>query len=599
LYLLPTLIVGLGLAYFNFVRYGNLGETGYTQEMVFKGPWIGGFGLLFSPGNGLFLYAPVMLLLFFGLRPAWRRLSHSYFFLLTSICLFYWLFYGSWFAWGGTWGWGPRFFLPILPLLMLFVAEPLEWLLATGRDKSSQLTFNVSGFTFRISTGVVYRLSWLGVAVLTLLSLIINLLGIAVDFNEHFLRLGRNDNFIFNWAAFPPLGHWRILQEGLLDIIWLRSGPGGLVIAWPVLRPALILFVLAGLGLFIAYRRIPIFRKLPTHHVSRITHHTSRLTHHPLSLLLVTILTTILTYQVMLGTANVALAGEQARADSPVLERLATSAEPGDVLLVPMLPFGDVQEISAHIIAYVDRPLPTYAWVESEPRAIQPGEREHLWQVIQAEADQVWLFERWLTQDASLSLTAAHLSRTAFPVQEQWFEQSGKLTLYALPDTAQPVQSTLLNVPFQGGLTLVDFAIWGDTVAPGDILKVRLTWQVPEMDQLTGEGVPKDLPVGGLAGFVHLLAETGQVAQQDRLLLDLQHIEQSLLRPGQTISQGYGLLVPDFTLPGSYALITGLYLPPSGQRLYRADGSPDDFLYLTNVVVQSYQGVVLRGQVDS
>jgi hypothetical protein len=119
------------------------------------------------------------------------------------------------------------------------------------------------------------------------------------------------------------------------------------------------------------------------------------------------------------------------------------------------------------------------------------------------------------------------------------------------------MQSILLNVPFQGGLTLVDFAIWGDTVAPGDILKVRLTWQVPEMDQLTGEGVPKDLPVGGLAGFVHLLAETGQVAQHDRLLLDLQHIEQSPLRPGQTISQGYGLLV-----------------------------SPDDFLYLTNVVVQ-------------
>ncbi len=288
----------------------------------------------------------------------------------------------------------------------------------------------------------------------------------------------------------------------------------------------------------------------------------------------------------MLGTAEVALASEQAQADSPVLEMLATSAEPGDVLLVPMLPFGDVQEISAHIMAYVDRPLPTYAWVESEPRAIRPDEREHLCQVIQSEADQVWLFERWLSQDAPLSLTATQLTRTAFPVQEQWFEQSGKLTLYALPDAAQPVQSIPLDVSFQGGLTLVDFAMWGDAVAPGDILKVRLTWQVTAAGQLTGESVLQALPVGGIVGFVHLLAETGPVAQHDRLLLDLQHLEQSPLRPGQTIAQGYGLPVPPDTVPGSYALITGLYLPSSGQRLYRADGSPDDFLYLTNVIVE-------------
>ena len=127
IYALPTLLVALGLVGFNFARFGSLTETGYTQELLFRAPWVGGFGLLFSPGRGLFIFSPVMLLLFFGLRPAWRRLPRAYFWLIGAMCLFYWLFYGSWFAWGGTWGWGPRFLLPILPLLMLFVAEPLAW----------------------------------------------------------------------------------------------------------------------------------------------------------------------------------------------------------------------------------------------------------------------------------------------------------------------------------------------------------------------------------------------------------------------------------------------------------------------------------------
>jgi hypothetical protein len=38
--------------------------------------------------------------------------------------------------------------------------------------------------------------------------------------------------------------------------------------------------------------------------------------------------------------------------------------------------------------------------------------------------------------------------------------------------------------------------------------------------------------------------------------------------------------------PGSYPLIVGLYDSATGQRLHRADSSPDDFLYLTNIKVK-------------
>jgi hypothetical protein len=241
IYLTPTVVLGLALLAFNLSRYGSLSETGYTQELRFIPPWIGSFGLLLSPGRGLFIYAPVTLLLFFGLRPARHRLSPPYFWLVATLCLFYWLFYGSWFAWGGTWGWGPRFLLPILPLLMLFVAEPIEWTIRRTPRLTPHAIRNTSGVSW----------AWAGIGLLLLLSLIVNILGIAVDFNEHFARLNRNDNFVFNWADFPPLAHWRILQEGVLDLIWLRPGPTGITIEWSILTPALILFglALAGLGL--------------------------------------------------------------------------------------------------------------------------------------------------------------------------------------------------------------------------------------------------------------------------------------------------------------------------------------------------------------
>jgi hypothetical protein len=538
----------LGLLYFNAIRFGSAGETGYNREILFHKPWEGSFGLLFSPSTGLFIYAPLTLLLFGGIWPAWRRLPRLYFGLITALVVFYWIFYGSWFSWGSTWVWGPRFMLHGLPLLMLFVAEALAW----GSDQARRLWAR--------------PFIWAGAAVLTVTGFIINFLGVVVDLNEHFLRLGRNDNFVFNWEAFPPLGHWRILQEGLVDIIWLQPSPTGLTLIWPILAPALILFSLALIGLLASYP--PLSPPRPTHYALRITFYV--------------LLPLALVYWQMLGTASIALANPQAQADQPLLDLLAASAQPQDSLLVAMPPFGDVQEISTHLMAYLDRPLPTYAWIESEPKAIQPDERERLWQAVQAEGGRAWLLERWLTPKDPLSLTADRFNRQGFPVQEWWFEQSGKLTLYALADGPATI-SNPVNVPFQGGVQLVEFAVFGES-EPGQILKVRLTWQAGPPEQLAAA----DLPEGGLVSFVHLVDEgsAGNAAQQDRLLLDLREVKRSPLQPGQTLSLGYGLRLPDNLPSGSYPLIIGLYGVSTGQRLPRADGSPDDFLYLTNITIK-------------
>jgi hypothetical protein len=482
------------------------------------------------------------------LRPAWRRLPRPYFWLVGGLCLFYWLFYGSWFAWGGTWGWGPRFLLPVLPLAMVFVAEPIEW-----AGQTRPVTFKVWAVR-------------LGIGGLVLLSLAINLLGITVDFNEHFLRLGRNDNFVFNWAAFPPLGHWQILQEGLVDLIWLRPGENGPAVDWPSLAPALLLLGLAGIML-VAELRFPKLDLPP-----------------PITISLCLLLTASLTFQMMQATARIDRSIEQARRDRPVLESIAALAEPGDALHVPMPPFGDVLETTTGLMAYLDPPLPTYAWIESEPRAIQPQERARIWQATQAGSGRVWVFERWLTQADPLGETTNYYGQHAFPVREQWFEQSGRLTLFSMAGDSPPELTLPVDVSFQGGLTLNGASIWQSSLAAGDTLQVRLAWQLPDVDHLAGAGAA----ARQIVAFVHLLDPSGErpLAQQDRLLIDLQHIEQSPLLPGQATPQGYGLQLPNDLTPGSYPLIVGVYAAPGGRRLARTDGSPDDFMYLTNLQVQ-------------
>ncbi|MEM7348337.1 MAG: hypothetical protein AAF485_29255, partial [Chloroflexota bacterium] len=547
------------LLYFNFIRYGALVETGYTQEISFQLPLEGGFGLLFSPGLGLFIYAPIMWLLLFGIRPAWRRLPRLYFILIATLCIFYWLFYGSWFSWGGPWGWGPRFLVSVTPLLMIFVAEPVAWL-AQQKTLLQQSDTPLPQTKFRV------QIAQLGILCLVIVSLIVNFLGIIVDFNEHFLRLGLNPHFAFNWAEFPPLIHWQILREGLTDVIWLQPTPTGFRIEWAAFLPPLILVIWSGVQL--ALSRVD--KTQTDNHSSRVTYW------HPLIFTLVAL---ILTYQMMLVTARIALADEQSQFDWPLLETLNTTAQAGDAILIAMPPFGDVQETSLRMMSYLDQPVSTAVWVDTPPREIQPIEREQLWQATVADSQRIWLFERWLTPQDDISVFATRLKQEAFVVEEQWFEGSGKLTLYDLA-ADNNVPKLPSNVRFQGGLTLVDFSVHDTPLSAGDTFKLRLTWEATSTF---------DLPNDQLIVFAQLLDQNTpaqNIAQQDRLLIDLQNIGQSPLLPGQTVSQGYGLSLPDELAPGSYPVVVGLYLASNGQRLLRADGIPDDFVYLINVSVE-------------
>lgn len=120
----PIGIVGVGLLWFNAIRFGNPLDFGYSEG--FDGNLLVGLqGFLFSPDRSLFLFAPPLLLLFFSIVPFVRRHSRvgRTILVVSGVSL---ILYSAWAVfWGGP-VWGPRYLLPILPLLFILLLPALE-----------------------------------------------------------------------------------------------------------------------------------------------------------------------------------------------------------------------------------------------------------------------------------------------------------------------------------------------------------------------------------------------------------------------------------------------------------------------------------------
>jgi hypothetical protein len=117
---LPGLIAGLGLwAIYNVSRFGNPWFVGY-------GPWYstaGYYGLLFSPSGSVFVYSPAIILGLIGLIAIARRdigLRAAWLLAMPAVVLF--LFYGALDDWAGGRSYGPRYLVPLLPLLAVPIA---------------------------------------------------------------------------------------------------------------------------------------------------------------------------------------------------------------------------------------------------------------------------------------------------------------------------------------------------------------------------------------------------------------------------------------------------------------------------------------------
>ncbi len=122
---LPGIFIGaiLTLGY-NLVRFGNITESGYEAGFG-RAPWEAWLGFLISPSRSFFLFNPVLLLAIPGASWLWQRARRDVL-LIVSLILAQYALYGAWWAWDGGQSLGPRFLIPAIPMMALFLAPVIE-----------------------------------------------------------------------------------------------------------------------------------------------------------------------------------------------------------------------------------------------------------------------------------------------------------------------------------------------------------------------------------------------------------------------------------------------------------------------------------------
>ncbi|MEW6203624.1 MAG: hypothetical protein AB1546_16740, partial [bacterium] len=202
---LPCAIVFVLILFYNYARFGSPLQTGYEER--FNTPlFVGLHGLLFSPGKSIFIYCPLVLA-FFPATAAFRKSHSAESKLFTACAVIYLLIHAKWNLWGGDLSWGPRYLVPVVPMLIL----PLGALLDA---KSRTPRFIICNLQFALHTPHYWLIF------LFLLSFSVQIIGISIDFKQYYdatymterPSLEKNDLTNFHPQYAPVAGHVRLMS---------------------------------------------------------------------------------------------------------------------------------------------------------------------------------------------------------------------------------------------------------------------------------------------------------------------------------------------------------------------------------------------------
>ncbi|TKJ31051.1 MAG: hypothetical protein CEE40_03085 [Chloroflexi bacterium B3_Chlor] len=185
-FLAPAVVLLSVALLYNYYAFGHPFAGGYHEEGWSTPLYVGLYGMLLSPGKSLLLFVPLTIVAPLALVAFYRAGRQEEAVLFTTIFGTYLLLHAGWWSWYGGWSWGPRFLVPTLPFLIL----PLGALWSRGIARHSILI------------------------ALTMISIFVQFLGVAIDFNQYILLIQDLTKSLFIPEYSPLLGHLQLLLAG-------------------------------------------------------------------------------------------------------------------------------------------------------------------------------------------------------------------------------------------------------------------------------------------------------------------------------------------------------------------------------------------------
>ena len=556
---IPVIIAGLLSLWWNWLRYGNIWESGYIETESFSANLLTGvFGLLIGPARGLIWYSPILVLALIGAWWFWRNRPWILGFVI-ALTVLYTLVYGKWYMWHGGFSWGPRFMVVLLPFLALLTGPVFIWIATRRTGASKWIAAMVVALLFFLSVAV----QWLGM--LAPFSLVQNWLADAVQplfAPETFTQL----------AYSPLLLQWRFLGLDTVPFAWWSGSVSASGVYVSVSNSGLLLpFVGIAVGGWLIGREIR-----SSHSTNSKSTGNTRLYWFYSAALFVIALDLLTTKQL---TLNEGINREKAT----VIEA-SERVDDGILFLRP-------EETQAFANAYHGR-LPTYGLTSnSEFSAADQlllerlmAQYSRLWVIPQQELPEAEGWERTLRSEQFLLLEERvtdpfgledpeRLSLYVLEPEEGALSTSGLGALFA-EDTegadAQDASEEIREADAQ--IRLNRYEMTTETVAGGDLLLV-LYWE-------SLQPVDFDYHV-----FVHLLDAAGnKVAQRDGQPVQWMR-PTSTWSVGEEVVDRYALVLPKDSTAGTYTVAVGLYDPASGRRLKVNAGADNASVLLGPLVV--------------
>jgi hypothetical protein len=211
-FLTSLAVVCLVVGSYNYARFGDPLDSGrrFAKGEAFSTPlWLGLYGFLFSPYKSVFLYSPILLACFVSF-PLFFKRHRLEGWLLGLIVIAHLLLFAKWYMWWGGFAWGPRFLVPLTPFLAVTLAPLIEGVLTRGS-----------------------LLARLALAVLALLSTVVQVLGVSVNFVLYEVKLREifpapevnpalyDPPALYDLRYSPILGQMRLLSREYCDLAWL------------------------------------------------------------------------------------------------------------------------------------------------------------------------------------------------------------------------------------------------------------------------------------------------------------------------------------------------------------------------------------------